>query len=96
MPSSWYIYSDSIHCSLSSLQSPFCLFDFLCHMFAFVSGCFEGEILPLVGGASSQQGFVQICVGGNYHPVTMTTFNVEEAAVICRTMGLGSGMSSIE
>ena len=56
-----------------------------------MTGCPTGDInRPLIGGTSSQHGLVEVCVGGDYYPVSVDTFSVQEAAALCRSTGLGS------
>ena len=48
---------------------------------------------PLLGGGSEREGIVEICVDGNYLPVSLDNgrFSVREATVICKQLGLGNG-----
>lgn len=55
------------------------------------AGCIVGHVLPLIGGASSSEGLVNVCTGTQYLPIDLETFTIREANVICRQMGLGSG-----
>ena len=54
--------------------------------------CSDGDVLPLVGGSMEGEGFVQVCLGGRYLPLATVTTTVLEANVICRQLGLGTGM----
>ena len=59
-----------------------------------VDGCTNGSIrTPLLNGAVSNEGFVQVCVNGTYYPVSLDNgrFSVREATVICTELGLGNG-----
>ena len=64
-------------------------------MTSVIIGCPEegGVNLPLVGGTSNQHGLVEVCVGGDYYPVSLSNFGVEEASVLCRSAGLSAGKS---
>lgn len=53
--------------------------------------CTQGNIRPLVGGASSREGLVEVCAGGRFLPVAMDNFTITEASVMCRQLELGSG-----
>lgn len=55
------------------------------------SVCSDGDILPLVGGSTASEGYVQVCMGGRFTAVSLETTTVVEANVICRQLGLGSG-----
>lgn len=48
---------------------------------------------PLVGGATAAEGFVEVCMDGRFVPVDQRSTTVVEASVICRQLGLGSGMT---
>ena len=59
--------------------------------------CNHGEVRrPLLGGASEKEGIVEVCVEGNYLPVSLDNgrFSVREATVICKQLGLGNGNNS--
>ena len=55
------------------------------------AACLDGDAQPLIGGVSTSEGFVQICLDGAFHPVLPDNFTVAEARVLCRQLGLGSG-----
>lgn len=57
----------------------------------FPPGCVRGDVLPLVGGLSSREGLVEVCLEVGYFPLDLKTFTVHEANVLCRQMELGSG-----
>lgn len=54
-------------------------------------GCVKGDVLPLIGGLSSHEGFVELCAGAGYFPLDVASFTIREANVLCRQMELGSG-----
>ena len=57
--------------------------------------CTHGEVRNhLLGGASESEGLVEVCVDGNYLPVSLDNgkFSVREATVICTELGLGNGI----
>ena len=59
-----------------------------------VDGCIHGDVRsPLLGGASENEGIVQVCVNGTYLAVSLDNgrFSVKEATVICRHLGKGNG-----
>ena len=47
----------------------------------------------LIGGLSTSEGLVEVCVDGTYLPVSLDNgrFSVAEATVICRELGIGNG-----
>ena len=54
--------------------------------------CVFGEVRPLLGGSSPQEGVVEVCAGeGQFFPVTLTEFTIREAGVLCRELNLGTG-----
>ncbi len=72
---------------------------FYCHIFPhhiFVTGCPAGNVnLPLIGGTSDRSGLVEVCVGGDYFPISTSSFTVNEASVLCRSVGLGNGVMNM-
>lgn len=56
------------------------------------TGCVKGDVLPLIGGLSSREGFVEVCAGAGYFPLDVASFTIREANVLCRQMELGSGI----
>ena len=65
-----------------------------CHLVMLTDNCDHGEVRsPLLGGASESEGLVEVCVDGNYLPVSLDNgrFSVREATVICKQLGLGNG-----
>lgn len=56
------------------------------------AACSDGDVQPLIGGVTANEGFVEICFDGVFHPVLPDTFTVAEARVACRQLGLGSGI----
>ena len=55
----------------------------------FISGCTEGEV-QLVGGTSSAEGRVEICLGDEWGTVCDWMWDVTDARVVCRQLGLAS------
>lgn len=53
--------------------------------------CTDGDVLPLIGGSTAREGFVEVCVGGVFLPVSLRSFTVTEANVLCRQLNLGTG-----
>ena len=53
--------------------------------------CVEGDVRPLIGGAATTEGFVEVCVGGRYLAVSPDAFTIAEANVLCRQLNLGTG-----
>ena len=52
-------------------------------------GCLNGEVLsPLLGGASADEGVVEVCVNGIYLPVSLDNgnFSTREASIICKQL----------
>ena len=52
-------------------------------------GCTHGEVRrPLLGGASEDEGVVEVCVNGIYLPVSLDNgnFSTREASIICRQL----------
>ena len=47
----------------------------------------------LIGGRSTSEGLVEVCVDDTYLPVSLDDgrFSVAEATVICRELGIGNG-----
>lgn len=58
--------------------------------------CVRGDVLPLIGGSSPREGFVEVCTDAGYLPVDIRTFTIREANVLCRQMNLGSGEQSLQ
>ena len=58
----------------------------------FISGCTEGEV-QLVGGTSSAEGRVEICLGDEWGTVCDRMWDVTDANVVCRQLGLSSSGS---
>ena len=56
------------------------------------AGCADGEIRPLIGGASPNEGVVEVCSNGLFRPVSLSSFTVAEASVVCRQLNLSTGM----
>ncbi len=54
-------------------------------------GCAEGDVRPLIGGSMATEGYMEVCVGGRFLAVSLDTFSVAEANVLCRQLNLGSG-----
>jgi hypothetical protein len=54
---------------------------------------------PLLGGASEDEGVVEVCVNGIYLPVSLDNgnFSTREASIICRQLmpQANTGMSNI-
>lgn len=61
-------------------------------MYTYIIVCSEGDVRPLVGGSTTSEGFVEVCIGGRFTAIGLDTTTVVEANVICRQLGLGSGM----
>ena len=60
----------------------------------FVDGCIRGDVRsPLLGGASENEGIVEVCANGTFLTVSLDDgrFSVKEATVICRHLGRGNG-----
>lgn len=53
--------------------------------------CTDGDVLPLIGGSTAREGFVEVCVGGVFLPVSLRSFTIAEANVLCRQLNLGTG-----
>lgn len=51
------------------------------------SGCAEGEV-RLVGGGNRTEGRVEICLNDEWGTVCDQMWNVTEATVVCRQLGL--------
>ena len=52
-------------------------------------GCTHGDVLsPLLGGASDDEGVVEVCVNGIYLPVSLDNgnFSTREASIICKQL----------
>ena len=54
--------------------------------------CSNGDVRPLFGGAAASQGNVEVCFNGVYHLVSRDNFTISDASVICRQLGLETGM----
>ena len=51
--------------------------------------CLEGDI-RLVGGASPQEGVVEVCFDGIWNPICDNLWSVEDAQVACRQLELNT------
>ena len=80
------IYRDaySIHCSVF-------MFLYFCDIVAsdFVSECEHGSV-RLMGGSTSLDGRVEVCLGGQWGSVCADTWSVEAANVACGQLGYQS------
>ena len=57
-----------------------------------VTNCTEGD-LRLVGGQSENEGIVQVCLDGVFGTLCDNDeWDVRDAAVVCRQLGLPAGM----
>ena len=56
-------------------------------MFAASPQCFSTGNVRLVGGASSNEGRVEVCVNGMWGTVTNYRWNSREATVVCKQLG---------
>ena len=57
--------------------------------FCSITGCTEGEI-RLIGGRNKREGRVEICLNDEWGTVCDLMWNVTDAGVACRQLGLGS------
>ena len=84
--------------TLTSNCSGLCSMNYpICYLPMHTDNCNHGEVRsPLLGGASESEGLVEVCVEGNYLPVSLDNgrFSVREATVICKQLGLGNGESN--
>ena len=63
----------------------------------------DGNLRPLVGGASDTEGIVEVCFNGIFRPLHLefrgedsnNMATIREASVICKQLGLGNGMSVV-
>ena len=53
---------------------------------AFIPDCTDGEV-SVVGGSSSREGRLEICVNGAWGTVCDKSFDVNNAVVICNQLG---------
>ena len=61
---------------------------FLCLcIFSALLQCFTNGNVRLVGGASSNEGRVEVCVNGMWGTVTNSGWDSREATVVCKQLG---------
>ena len=76
-------FSSKVYCGLCTLE----LLVFLVLHVGFVSGCSNGTI-RLVGGQSSYEGRVEICINAVWGSVCHNSWGSSDARVVCRQLGL--------
>ena len=58
--------------------------------------CSNGEV-SLVGGSSSREGRVEICLNGTWVTLCVNSFDVNDGVVICNQLGYsGLGLFALE
>ena len=67
----------------------------ICCLFQFLSGCSNGTI-QLVGGQSTNEGRVDVCINGVWGTVCDDHWDTIDARVVCRQLGLPYTGNKIE
>jgi len=59
-----------------------------------MSDCLDGSV-RLSSGNNSQEGRLEVCINHAFGTVCRTAFSTDEADIVCRSLGLFNGESSI-